>query len=63
MLAPRQVTRGGKIMLMQLDNEMGMIQWVRNLLDINPDTLDRFAVYLRETYGEQSHASATPPPT
>jgi beta-galactosidase len=50
-LTPRQITRGGKILLVQLDNEMGMIQWVRNLVDINPDTLGRFAVYLRETYG------------
>jgi beta-galactosidase len=50
-LAPRQVTRGGRILLIQLDNEMGMPQWVRNLLDTNPDTLERFAVYLHETYG------------
>ncbi len=50
-LAPRQQTRGGKIILIQLDNEMGMIQWVRNLVDINPDTLARFAAYLKETYG------------
>lgn len=53
MLAPRQVTRGGKILLIQLDNEMGMIQWVRNLVDINPDTLARFTVYLHDTYGER----------
>lgn len=52
-LSPRQITRGGKIVLIQLDNEMGMIQWVRNIVDINPDTLARFAVYLRETYGER----------
>jgi beta-galactosidase len=52
-LTPRQMTRGGSIALVQLDNEMGMIQWVRNLVDINPDTLARFAVYLHETYGEQ----------
>ncbi|BAJ64655.1 beta-galactosidase [Anaerolinea thermophila] len=47
-LVPRQVTRGGKILLVQLDNEMGMIHWVRNLLDTHPDTLARFAAYLRE---------------
>ncbi|MBI5669469.1 MAG: beta-galactosidase, partial [Chloroflexi bacterium] len=34
-LSPRQITRGGKILLIQLDNEMGMIQWVRNIVDIN----------------------------
>jgi beta-galactosidase len=51
-LAPRQITRGGKIIMMQLDNEMGMIQWVRNMLDVNSDTLDRMAVYVRAYYGE-----------
>lgn len=45
-LTPRQITRGGKILMIQLDNEMGMIQWVRNIVDINPDTLARFASYL-----------------
>lgn len=52
-LTPRQVTRGGNILLIQLDNEIGMIQWVRNILDINPDTIARFADFLRETYGER----------
>lgn len=51
-LAPRQITRGGKIILMQLDNEMGMMPWVRNILDTNPDTMNRFAAYLRARYGE-----------
>lgn len=50
-LAPRQITRGGRIIMVQLDNEMGMIQWVRNIFDINPHTLERFAAYLRGTYG------------
>jgi beta-galactosidase len=52
-LAPRQITRGGNILLIQLDNEMGMPHWVRNLLDINPDTLARFAAYLHETYADR----------
>jgi beta-galactosidase len=52
-LTPRQVTRGGNILLIQLDNEMGMIQWVRNILDINPDTIARFASYLRQAYRER----------
>jgi beta-galactosidase len=37
--------------LVQLDNEMGMIHWVRNIIDTNPDTLDRFGAWLREFYG------------
>jgi len=51
-LTPRQVTRGGKIVLVQLDNEMGMLPWIRNHVDINPDTLNHFASYLSETYGK-----------
>ena len=49
-LAPRQITRGGKILLIQLDNEMGMPHWVRNLFDLNPDTLARFAGFLEQNY-------------
>jgi beta-galactosidase len=52
-LTPRQITRGGKIIMIQLDNEMGMIQWVRNILDTNPDTVTRFAAYLKHTYGNR----------
>lgn len=52
-LAPRQITRDGKILLIQLDNEMGMLQWLRNIVDLNPDTLTRFAAYLQATYGER----------
>ncbi len=47
-LAPRQITRGGNIVLIQLDNEMGMPHWVRNLFDLNPHTLARFAEYLAQ---------------
>jgi beta-galactosidase len=49
-LTPRQVTRGGRILMVQLDNEMGMLPWVRNHLDLNPDTLARFARHVRETH-------------
>ncbi|MGQ9491286.1 MAG: beta-galactosidase [Anaerolineae bacterium] len=49
-LAPRQITRGGRIVLVQLDNEMGMLHWLRNVFDLNPDTLARFAAWLRQTY-------------
>lgn len=52
-LTPRQITHGGKIIMVQLDNEMGMPHWVRNIFDINPDTLTRFAAYFVNTYGTQ----------
>src|SRR5690606_16307216 len=51
-LTPRQMTHGGNIIMVQLDNEMGMIPWVRNIMDINPHTMERFAIYLREAYSE-----------
>ncbi len=50
-LSPRQVTRGGRIIMVQLDNEMGMPHWVRNMFDLNPDTMARFAAYLQRHYG------------
>ena len=49
-LVPRQISRGGKILMVQLDNEMGMIQWVRNIVDLNPDTLARFSRFLEVHY-------------
>jgi beta-galactosidase len=37
--------------MIQLDNEMGMPHWVRNIFDTNPDTIARFAGHLRGRYG------------
>ncbi len=54
-LTPRQITHGGNIIMIQLDNEMGMPHWVRNILDINPDTIARFADHVQNSYG--SHLS------
>ncbi len=51
-LVPRQITHDGKIILIQLDNEMGMMPWVRNIMDTNPDTAARFAAYIQKAYGE-----------
>jgi len=48
-LSPRQIDQGGKIIMIQLDNEIGMIAWVRNMLDLNPDNLERFTAYLNAT--------------
>lgn len=52
-LAPRQITRGGTIVLVHLDNEMGVLHWLRNAVDVNPDTLSRFAAYLQAAHGER----------
>ncbi|MEJ5224454.1 MAG: beta-galactosidase, partial [Anaerolineales bacterium] len=56
-LSPRQITRSGNILLIQLDNEMGMLQWVRNIVDMNPDTLERFAAYLRQHHPDRFSAA------
>lgn len=52
-LAPRQITHGGRIIMIQLDNEMGMPHWVRNIFDTNPHTLSQFVTYLKNRYGNQ----------
>jgi beta-galactosidase len=52
-LSTRQITRSGSIIMIQLDNEMGMPHWVRNILDINPDTIRKFAAFLESDYGQQ----------
>ncbi|TLN21325.1 glycoside hydrolase, partial [bacterium] len=52
-LTPRQITHSGRIIMVQLDNEMGMIQWVRNAMDTNPDTLSRMAAYVQSRFGGQ----------
>jgi beta-galactosidase len=45
-LSPRQWGTHGNIILVQLDNEMGMIAWVRNAIDVNEPTLMRFSHWL-----------------
>lgn len=52
-LTPRQITNGGRVIMIQLDNEIGMPHWVRNIFDINPDTINRFAAYVQNQYGDQ----------
>ncbi|WP_339314542.1 beta-galactosidase [Paenibacillus sp. FSL R10-2734] len=60
LLSPYQVQNGGPIVLFQLDNEIGMLNWVTNQIDFNDATLDAFIPYfcayysdedLKDTYG------------
>ena len=51
-LTPRQITRDGRIIMVQLDNEMGMPHWVRNIFDTNPNTIARFVNYLHKVYSD-----------
>ncbi len=50
-LSPRQITRNGRIIMIQLDNEMGMMKWVRNIMDTNSHTISMFAAFLSREYG------------
>lgn len=43
-------TNGGPIIGMQLDNEVGMLNWVTNLPVLNDNVLDRFVSYLQGRY-------------
>jgi len=49
-LTPRQITHGGNIIMVQLDNEVGMFQWVMNHPDYSDFVLDLFSSYLENKY-------------
>lgn len=49
-ITPMQATRGRNIIMVQLDNEVGMLQWVTNQADYNEDTLKRFEIYIKGKY-------------
>lgn len=45
-----QFTKNGSIIMVQLDNEVGMLQWVTNKADYNKATTNYFKEYLIEKY-------------
>ncbi|MBR2047778.1 MAG: beta-galactosidase [Oscillospiraceae bacterium] len=49
-LAQRLQTRGGNVIAVQLDNEIGMLSWVSNCPDLTPTVLNDFRDYLLEKY-------------
>lgn len=49
-VAPRQIHNGGVIVMFQVDNEVGMLQWVTNQADYHPLTLARFVEYCQEKW-------------
>lgn len=49
-IAPMQITEGKNVIMLQLDNEVGMLQWVTNQADYNEDTLKRFTAYMKDRY-------------
>ncbi|RYG26770.1 glycosyl hydrolase [bacterium] len=49
--AERLQPKGGSVIGVQLDNEIGMLQWVTNNPDLSDDTLCDFARWVTERYG------------
>lgn len=55
-IAPHLITRGGSVIMFQLDNEIGMLHWVSNTSDYSAHSLEYFAQFLQKRYGEVSAA-------
>lgn len=49
-IAPRLHSRGGNVIAVQLDNEVGMLSWVSNRPDLTAHTLEDFARWLHRRY-------------
>ncbi len=49
-LAPRIRPRGGNVVGLQLDNEIGMLSWVNNSPELGDRSLADFMAWLQETY-------------
>ncbi|MFD2081240.1 beta-galactosidase [Actinopolymorpha cephalotaxi] len=50
-LAERQVSRGGPVAAVQLDNEIGMLSWVSNTPELTDQMLSDFAVWSVKRWG------------
>lgn len=57
-LEPLQIQHGGPIVMMQLDNEVGMFQWIVNQGDYSEVTLSHFVDFLQERYQTLDKANA-----
>ena len=49
-LAPRLITNGGNVIVVQLDNEIGMLSWVSNSPDLTDNVLLDFSQWLKNRY-------------
>ena len=54
-LAERLQPKGGPVIAVQLDNEVGMLHWVTNQPDLSDDTLCDFAQWIQEKYGHHRY--------
>lgn len=59
-LASRLVTRGGNVLGVQLDNEVGMLSWVSGSPDLTDHVLGDLARWLRERYDASTLAERYP---
>lgn len=50
-ISPYQIGQDGTIIMFQLDNEVGMLQWVTNQGDYNSATMEYFERFLLKEYG------------
>jgi beta-galactosidase len=50
LLAPRLQPRGGNVVAVQLDNEVGMLAWVTNTPDLTDHLLEHLGRWVRERY-------------
>jgi len=51
-IAERQQPRGGNVIALQLDNEVGMLAWVSNSPDLTDDLLTGLLSFVRERHGD-----------
>lgn len=59
-ISPRLHTKGGNIIGVQLDNEIGMLSWVSNSPDLTDHVLDDFADWLEKRYNSEVLQSRYP---
>ena len=53
-IRPLMEDRSGPIVMIQLDNEIGMLQWVTNSADFHPLTMERYRTFVEENRLSQS---------
>jgi beta-galactosidase len=54
MVSPYLHSKGGPIIGVQLDNEVGMLNWVTNTPVLNDNVLDKFVQYLHNQYDQDT---------
>jgi beta-galactosidase len=59
-IRPRLYQNGGKIIAVQLDNEVGMLSWVSNCPDLTDHVIDDFTQWLNHRYDHKTFQSRYP---